>query len=100
MANRVTKPFVLEALLDQTGLRERAMQRFCKEVYGLSPKQLFGVTRLNRVRRELLQRDDRSTSIRTLAEKWGVAHLGRFSADYRKLFGELPHETFQRHSDS
>jgi AraC-like DNA-binding protein len=32
-------------------------------------------------------------SISTLAFSWGFNHLGRFSTEYRKMFGETPSET-------
>lgn len=31
-----------------------------------------------------------------VANNWGFWHMGRFAADYRKFFGELPSETLQK----
>jgi AraC family transcriptional regulator, ethanolamine operon transcriptional activator len=31
------------------------------------------------------------------ASQWGFWHLGYFSRDYRKMFGELPSQTFRRY---
>ena len=35
-------------------------------------------------------------SVTDIAERWNFNHLGRFSADYRARFGELPSATLQR----
>jgi AraC-like DNA-binding protein len=29
----------------------------------------------------------------TVAVRWGLYHLGRFSTEYRRMFGESPSET-------
>ncbi|UCG61547.1 MAG: helix-turn-helix domain-containing protein [Candidatus Zixiibacteriota bacterium] len=36
------------------------------------------------------------TTIADVANHWGFWHMGQFSADYRRLFGELPLETLRR----
>jgi len=36
-----------------------------------------------------------ATLFNQLANAWGIWHMGRFAADYRKLFGEVPSETLQ-----
>jgi transcriptional regulator GlxA family with amidase domain len=48
--------------------------------------------RLNAARRDLLRRDAEE-SVGTVAVRWGLLHLGRFSADHRRMFGESPSET-------
>jgi len=35
------------------------------------------------------------TKIGTIANRCGFWHMGRFAADYRRLFGELPSETLR-----
>ncbi|MFP5456117.1 MAG: helix-turn-helix domain-containing protein, partial [Alphaproteobacteria bacterium] len=36
------------------------------------------------------------TTVSELALEWGFTHLGRFSAEYRRRFQELPSETLRR----
>lgn len=51
--------------------------------------------RLNGVREQLLE-DGCPGNISAIAMSWGFFHLGRFSGEYRKLFGETPSATLQR----
>ena len=51
--------------------------------------------RLDGARREL--RTGRAdTVIATVANRWGFWHMGKFAADDRRSFGELPSETLRR----
>ena len=34
------------------------------------------------------------TTVQEIAQRWGFWHTGEFAADYRRLFGELPSQTF------
>lgn len=88
--------FRLEQLTEETGTGERRLQRFCKDVYGLTPKQLFGVERLHRIRCELTKHQPLDVSVKDVATACGINHLGRFAWDYRKLFAEQPRTTLQR----
>lgn len=50
---------------------------------------------LSAVRQEMLE-DRSARNISVIAMGWGFTHLGRFSSEYRKLFGETPSATLQR----
>lgn len=78
------------------GISERGLQMHFKEALGLGPKAWFRCIAMNRVRSELIQRDNRPGSVAETAVKYGFDHLGRFSRDYRELFGESPSETLRR----
>jgi AraC-like DNA-binding protein len=51
--------------------------------------------RLNGALRDLTLPGQTST-ISDIALKWGFRHMSRFSAYYRKAFGELPSNTLNR----
>ena len=36
------------------------------------------------------------TTVKEVATRWGFSHLGRFSRDYQRRFGEAPSETLSR----
>lgn len=65
------------------------------EVVGSSPLTYLRSMRLNGARRDL-RRQGHTISVQEIAVRWGFSHLPRFSAEYRKLFGELPSETRQQ----
>jgi AraC-like DNA-binding protein len=50
--------------------------------------------RMLAVRRELMD-PKHNTSVTDIALKWGLNHLGRFSAYYSTQFGEMPSETLR-----
>ena len=51
--------------------------------------------RLEAVRRDILA-DRAEGNVSSIAMNWGFSHLGRFSSDYKQLFGETPSQTFKR----
>jgi transcriptional regulator GlxA family with amidase domain len=48
------------------------------------------------VRNELLAADPETTTVVSVANKWGFTHMGHFSGYYTRLFGENPSVTLQR----
>ena len=51
--------------------------------------------RLDSVRGEL-QAPGPGTTVAAVAHRWGFAHLGRFTAYYRRRYGESPSQTLRR----
>ncbi len=62
---------------------------------GVAPMAYLKKYRLEQVRRQLLE-DRSSHNVSSIAIDWGFTHLGRFSIEYRKLFGEAPSHTAGR----
>ena len=59
--------------------------------------QYVKMLRLQAVRRFLLDSDPLSGTVGGVASEYGFRQLGRFSADYRMVYGELPSVTLRRH---
>ena len=76
-------------------MSERTLRSAFRNVVGLSPNVYVNVIRLNRVRAELEKSSPFSTTVSAVATRGGFFHLGRFSRDYRRFFGELPSETLR-----
>lgn len=74
----------------------RTLQHCFAEIYGIAPLAYLRRVRLNRARRDLSMASNDQVSITSVATHWGFWHLGRFSSDYRRLFGELPSDTLRR----
>lgn len=70
------------------------LERAFREAFGISPKQYLVQYRMSAVRQELLDLPS-GLSITEVAHHWGFAHMGKFAADYKSLFGELPSHTVQ-----
>jgi AraC family ethanolamine operon transcriptional activator len=81
-------------LCRELGVSERTLHYAFQEVRGLSPMAYFKSSRLNAVRQELKAAPAGTTTVREIALRWGFWHTGEFAADYRRLFGELPSQTF------
>jgi AraC family ethanolamine operon transcriptional activator len=88
-------PLSVLDLCRELGVSERTLQYAFQEVRGLSPMVYFKASRLNAVRQELKATAAGTTTIREIAQRWGFRHTGEFAADYRRLFGELPSQTFK-----
>lgn len=64
-----------------------------RDILGVSPVKYLRAVRLNGARRDLKRCVDRRLGVQDIATRWGFWHLGDFSADFKRQFGELPSET-------
>jgi AraC-like DNA-binding protein len=91
----LSEPFQLDRLAQISGVRPRTLEAHFQMFLGATPLGWVRRTRLARARRELLNSGPTDT-VTDIALSSGFAQLGRFSAHYRKAFGELPSTTMQR----
>ena len=63
---------------------------------GTSPMQYLGAVKLNAAKRELITS---GLSVTDVAANYGFFHMGYFSQEYRRLFGETPSMTRKRYAD-
>jgi AraC-like DNA-binding protein len=70
----------------------RSLTLCCRDHLGMSPMRYLWLRRMNLARREL-QEAQAPETVTTIALSFGFSHLGRFSVEYRTLFGELPSQT-------
>ncbi len=96
LKDHLSGEFLLRELVTATGMSERSLEYIVKDAYGVSPRELMQITRLHRIRHDLIAGAPETTSVRMVADQWGIRHGGRFAATYRRLFGEPPHETLAR----
>jgi len=88
-------PLPMRDLVQISGVRERALQSGFQDLFGHSPKAHVTILRLNGVRTRLHASESEETTVREVANGFGFWHLGRFSAAYRRHFGDLPSETLR-----
>ncbi|MFT2707166.1 helix-turn-helix domain-containing protein [Clavibacter zhangzhiyongii] len=77
------------------GISTRVLQLALRRHHGQTPTEYLRGIRLRRVRAQLRDAVPTTTTVRSVAEQWGFAHLGRFAASYAQAFGELPSETLR-----
>ena len=78
-----------------SGASARALYEGFRRFRATTPMAMLRTVRLEHVRAEL-QSAKPNEKITDIAYKWGIAHLGRFAAEYRARFGEMPSETLRR----
>ena len=96
LRTNLSEPFSLTDFASATGINHRTLQRYFRSVYGVTPQVWFRCMKLNAIHRELQQTNGTGAHISDIAMRWGFLHFGRFSEEYRHLFGECPRDTCRR----
>lgn len=78
----------------QVGVSQRKLNYCFQEILGMSPMKYQRITRLNRTQQALKQAQA-GENVFDIASRWGFWHMGQFSQDYKRLFGELPSATLR-----
>jgi transcriptional regulator GlxA family with amidase domain len=87
-----------EALTNLANMSLRSLYLLFDQRVGVTPRQYIVRRKLERIRTALLDPDYRVRSVTELALDYGFTHLGRFSAEYKEQFAELPSQTLRRRS--
>ena len=80
-------------LCEEIGLSERGVECLFQDLVGVSPTSFLRRQRLHCARRKLQRAGYAPGVVKRVAIESGCWHLGRFSHDYRTMFGEMPSET-------
>lgn len=88
----------IEEMCNVTHTSRRTLQNCFELITGQSPAAFMKTLRLNAVKRILTDHSGHNKVIADVAMDWGFWHLSQFSADYKKLFGELPSQTVMNHN--
>lgn len=94
--DRVKQPITLQDLCEHLHISQRSLNYAFKAVYGLPPMEYLKVLRLNQVRYALKSADPGANRVTEIASRFGFWHMGQFSADYKRMFGEPPSATLKR----
>ena len=92
-------PLYLPEICAAIGAAERTLRMACQEHLGMGPIRYLALRRMNLVRRALLRAGSSTTTVTRIATDHGFWELGRFSVNYRALFGETPSETLRRSAE-
>lgn len=88
-------PINMKVLTQVTGYSGRSIYRAFRRYRDYTPMEYLRNVRIRLARKKLLHAKPGSM-ITTIAYECGFTHLGRFSAEYKRCFGEKPSETLQR----
>jgi AraC-like DNA-binding protein len=98
LAMKRYEPLYLAEICAGIGASERTLRACCHEHLGVGPVRYLWLRRMNLAHRKLLRCDATEATVTEIATEHGFWELGRFSGDYRALFGELPSVTLERRS--
>ena len=90
------RPIMISELSKAVNIGERSLYRMFNDRFHLSPKAYLNTLRLNGVRNDFVNTSSSEKTISAIANSWGYWHMGQFAADYKRLFGELPSQTFNK----
>ena len=79
-----------------TGVGSRTVQRSFREYFDMTVSSYLKTVRLDFARRQLASAKREETSVTRIAMDSGYEHLGRFSVDFHRRFGQLPRNVLER----
>jgi AraC-like DNA-binding protein len=83
-------------LCSAIGVSDRTLRFCCQEHLRMGPRRYILLRRLRLARRALLDSTLTETTVTKVAMRYGFFELGRFAAEHKSLFGELPSATLAR----
>ncbi len=95
---RPNEPAYLAEICTVIGASERTLRTCCQEVLGVGPVRYLWLRRMHLARQALLRADASVVTVTEVATAHGFWELGRFSVEYRSLFGESPSQSLRRPS--
>ena len=100
LETRQYQPVYLAEICAAIGASERTLRTCCQEHYGMGPVRYLWLRRMHLARRALLRTDAAASTVTAIAADHGFWEFGRFSVEYRILFGELPSVSLHRPPDA
>jgi len=85
----------VDDLASLCNVSNRTLYNLFSKYMDSTPKQYIKNARLKELQNEIMN-NHKIRNVTEVALEYGFTHLGRFSSDYKRLFGELPSETFKR----
>jgi AraC-like DNA-binding protein len=96
LESRQYEPVYLAEICAAVGVSERTLRTCCQEHLGMGPIHYLWLRRMHLAHRALLFADPASATVTGVATEFGFWELGRFSVEYRTLFGETPSASLHR----
>ena len=87
------EPQQISVLCRTLEVSERTLRKAFHKIHGAPPCRHLRMKRLSEARRALRAADCKRVTVTEIATGFGFLELGRFSVEYRKMFGESPSQT-------
>jgi transcriptional regulator GlxA family with amidase domain len=91
----LASPITMADIIEAAAVSGRALFRHFKHFTGASPMQYLREARFKQVQHALSHALP-GQRVCGIAALWGFDHMGRFSREYRRRFGESPSATLRR----
>lgn len=98
LLDSLEETMTIQDIVEQFNISYKTLQNSFKSLFGFTPKYFITLLKLNRAHEDLQFYDSQTTNVSDIAIKWGFSHFGRFSKEYKSLFGVLPSETLNHTS--
>jgi AraC-like DNA-binding protein len=99
LAANAGRPLYLAEICAALGVSERTLRVCCQKHLGMGPVRYLWLRRMHFARRALSRANPVTTTVTDIATEFGFWELGRFSVEYRALFGEPPSASLRRPPD-
>ena len=95
MQEHIAEPISLDDVAAAAKVSVRTLQQGFRQFRNTTPMSYLLEIRMLAAHSELLESGGRQ-AVAEIAFRWGFTHLGRFAAEYRKRFGQLPSQVFKQ----
>jgi AraC-like DNA-binding protein len=95
MQAQLGSPINVADIAAASGIAGRTLFKHFQDYHGVSPMRYLRNARFDKAH-DALRRAQPEEGVTEIAMAWGFSHVGRFSIEYRKRFGERPSETLRR----
>jgi AraC-like DNA-binding protein len=96
LAANYDRPLYLTEICAATGASDGTLRACCHEYLGMGPMRYLWLRRMHMARHALIRADPATATVTMIATDKGFWELGRFSVEYRSMFGKSPSASLRR----
>jgi AraC-like DNA-binding protein len=96
LKENINATYMIADLVEDLQVSKRTIQHGFKHYLGFTPKEYQQYIRLNGIRDTILNVKDPHITLSEIAARYNYFHLGHFSTEYKKFFGESPSDTLRK----
>ena len=89
----IEQPIDISDITFKLNISESQLHHAFRKDYGMTPKKYLQHLRFHAVKKELLLAHSHTNTVSQIAQKYHFSHMGHFSTEYQKLFGQTPSQT-------